>query len=153
MQTIFDSTGIHGGWKLLACFAACCFALMAQSERGSIRGTVEDASGAVIAGATVTAINAGTGVRTSTKTAEAGNFNIPQLPPGNYTVEVEQMGFKKAIQENLTVEVGAVAALNLRLEAGQATESVTVAAAAPQLKTETTEVRRPSIRNRTTTFH
>jgi len=113
---------------------------MAQSERGSIRGTVEDASGAVIAGATVTAINAGTGVRTSTKTAEAGNFNIPQLPPGNYTVEVEQMGFKKAIQENLTVEVGAVAALNLRLEAGQATESVTVAAAAPQLKTETTEV-------------
>lgn len=141
MKKELDFTGMHRGWKLLACFAAGCFALLfAQSERGSIRGTVEDASGAVIAGANVTAINVGTGVRTSTKTAEAGNFNIPQLPPGNYTVEVEQPGFKKAIQENLTVEVGAVAALNLRLEVGQATESVTVAAAAPQLKTETTEV-------------
>jgi Carboxypeptidase regulatory-like domain len=60
--------------------------LYAQSERGSIRGTVQDASGAVVAGAKVTATNLGTGVETSTNTTEAGNYNIPQLPPGEYTV-------------------------------------------------------------------
>lgn len=119
-----------------------CFSLRlpAQSERGSIRGTVEDPTGAVIAGANVAAINVGTGARTSAQTTEAGNYNIPQLPAGNYTVEIDHPGFKKLIQENVTVAVGGVAALNLRLDVGQATESVTVAAAAPQLKSETTDV-------------
>ncbi len=126
--------------KCIASFVACCFALVGQSERGSIRGTVEDSSGAVISGANVTATNIGTGIRTSTTTSEAGNYNIPQLPAGRYTVEVDHPGFKRLIQENVTVEVGGVAGLNLRLEIGLATESVTVADASPQLKTETTDI-------------
>ncbi len=123
-----------------AAAALCCALVWGQSERGSIRGTIEDSSGAVIAAASVTAVNTGTGVRTPTNTSEAGNYNIPQLPPGNYSVEVERTGFKKLTQENVTVQVGTVTGLDLRLDVGQTNESVTVAAFAPQLKSETSEI-------------
>src|SRR5258708_3917335 len=112
----------------------------APSERGSIRGTIEDATGAVVPGARVTAIHVGTGVETSTRTTDSGNYNIPQLPPGMYSVSVEQSGFKKLVQENIEVKVSGVTALDLRMEVGQLTETVTVVAAAAMLKSETSEV-------------
>lgn len=126
--------------KIATQVLVCCAALYAQSERGSIRGTIEDASGSVVPGAKVTATNTATGVETSTQTTDAGNYNIPQLPPGTYTVSVEQAGFKKLVQENIQVQVSGVTALDLRLEVGQISESVTVAGAAPMLKSETSEV-------------
>src|SRR5216684_8726984 len=104
--------------------------LYAQSERGSIRGTVEDPSGAVVAGARVTALHVGTGVETSTTTTDAGNYNIPQLPPGTYTVSAEQTGFKKLVQENVLVQVSGVTSLDLRMEVGQVSEQVTVTTSA-----------------------
>src|ERR1043166_3469806 len=89
------------GTQFVALALMCCALVWGQSERGSIRGTIEDSSGAGIPGVAVTAVNVGTGVRTATTTSEAGNYNIPQLPPGNYSVEVEQTGFKKLTQENV----------------------------------------------------
>src|SRR5687767_6652174 len=115
-------------------------AVQAQSERGAIRGTVTDSSGAVAAAAKVTAISAATKIVTSTVTTEAGNYNIPQLPPGVYTVEVEKQGFKKVIRANVVVEVSGVTGLDLTLQIGELSESITISDAASQLKSETSEV-------------
>jgi len=114
--------------------------MYAQSERGSIRGTVEDATGAVVPNAEVTAINVATNVRTATHSTESGNYNIPQLPPGSYTVVAERSGFKKTVLDNVLVQVAEVVGLDLRMEVGQVNESVTVSASAAILQSETSEV-------------
>ena len=114
--------------------------LYAQSERGSIRGTVEDATGAVLPGAKITAVSVATNIEISTSSTEAGNYNIPQLPPGLYTVAAEHAGFKKLIQENVVVQVSGVTALDLHLNVGQVSDSVTVSDSAAMLKSETSDV-------------
>ena len=111
-----------------------------QSERGSIRGTVEDSSGATIANAKVWATNVANGVETTTNSTGSGNYNIPQLPPGTYTVRVQQTGFRTLIRENVIVDVGAVVSLDLPLEVGTMNQEVTVSAAAPILQSETSDV-------------
>jgi hypothetical protein len=126
--------------RLFGVLLVCAAAMYAQSERGSIRGTVEDTSGAVLPSIEVTAINVATSVRTSTRSTEAGNYNIPQLPPGIYTVQAEASGFKRTVQENVLVQVGEVVGLDLHMEVGQVTESVTVSASAAMLQSETSEV-------------
>jgi hypothetical protein len=115
-------------------------AIYGQSERGTIRGTVLDSSGAVVPGAKVTATSSATGIEAITVSTSAGNYNIPQLPPGNYAVQVEASGFKKLVRENVIVEVSGVTPLDLNLEVGQVNEQVTVTTAAPILKSETTDV-------------
>src|SRR5437870_4504891 len=112
----------------------------AQTERGTIRGTVVDQSGAAVGGAHVAAVNAGTGVRTSTVSTESGNYTIPNLPPGQYAVEVEHPGFKKLVRENVRVDVAGVIGLDLPLQVGEVTDRVTVEAAAPLLKSESSDV-------------
>lgn len=118
----------------------CGAALYAQSERGSIRGTVEDSSGSVLPNCEVTVVDNSTGVRMSTHTTDAGNYNVPQLPPDTYTVQAECSGFKKAVQENVLVQVAEVVGLDLKMEVGQVTESVTVSASAALLQSETSQV-------------
>lgn len=113
---------------------------LAQSERGTIRGTVTDATGAAVVGATVTAVNTGTGVRTTTVSTDAGNYTIPSLPAGTYSVEAEQTGFKKLVRENVRVEVSGTVGLDLSLQIGEVNERVVVEAAAPLLKSETSDV-------------
>lgn len=131
-------------WKglihLVSVFALCAVAVFAQSERGSIRGTVQDATGAVIPAAKVIATNVGTGVQTATVSTEAGNYNVPNLPPGTYTVSVEKEGFRKLLRENVIVALAAIVGLDLTLDVGAVSDSVTVAALAPQLKSESSEV-------------
>ncbi len=80
--------------------------LYGQTERGSIRGTVLDSSGAVLPGAKITATSATTNIAVSTVSESGGNYNIPELPPGNYTVQVELSGFKQLVQQNVVVIVG-----------------------------------------------
>jgi hypothetical protein len=145
MPALFDSqeNEVHM-WKtmrhVVGVLAICAAAVFAQSERGSIRGTIQDSTGAVIPGAKVVATNVGTGVQTPTVSTEAGNYNIPQLPPGTYTVSVEKEGFRKLVRENVVVSVSAIVGLDLKLDVGAVSESVTVAAMAPQLKSESSEV-------------
>ena len=115
--------------------------LIAQQDRGTIRGTVDDPSGAVIGGAVVTAVNVATGVHTMTTSTTEGNYNIPNLQAGLYRVEVEAGSFKKLIRDNVRVNAGIVVALDLRLEIGETSESVTVTAEAPQLEKETSDIR------------
>lgn len=102
---------------------------------GAISGTVQDPSGAVVTGATVTATNVGTNVQTTRTTTSAGNYNITPLIPGTYTVSVSARGFQGFKQENITVDALATVGLNIKLTVGQASETVTVTSAPPVLDT------------------
>lgn len=108
---------------------------MGQDARGSIVGRVTDASGAVIANADVRATNVATGVSAATKTNESGNYTLPYLPPGKYSVTAENTGFKKFVRENVQVRVNDVVELNMQMAVGDVTESVQVMAETPLLAT------------------
>lgn len=100
---------------------------------GTIRGTVTDPSGAVIPGATVVATNVATGVETRRQTTEAGLYVIAPLPAGVYTVSASAPGFRTVVQERVVVDALATVVVDLTLQLGETTESVTVSAAPPEL--------------------
>jgi Carboxypeptidase regulatory-like domain len=110
--------------------------LFAQSDRGSINGTVTDPSGAVISNAKVTATDLATGEVHETRTNETGYFTFPQVKAGNYKVAAENEGFKQAILDNLAVGVQMTAHANLKLEVGSSTTAVTVESGNTQIQTE-----------------
>src|ERR1700756_242921 len=100
--------------------------LAAQTFRGTILGTVTDPSGAVVAGAKVTAKNVGTGLERTTQTSPDGSYSIPELPTGAYTVTVSQSGFQTSVTTNVAVAVAAEKRVDVGLKAGQVTETVEV---------------------------
>ncbi|MDQ2777590.1 MAG: Plug and carboxypeptidase regulatory-like domain-containing protein [Acidobacteriota bacterium] len=112
----------------------------AQTDRGSIRGTLTDSSGGVVPGAAITATNIATGAVTPTTSTATGDYNIPSLLVGTYRVEVQAAGFKKSVRDAVVVPLGGVVGLNLALEVGTATQTVIVTGAAPILQTETSSV-------------
>ncbi|HTS63690.1 MAG TPA: TonB-dependent receptor [Candidatus Acidoferrales bacterium] len=126
--------------RQVACFLGLLIAsLPAFSQSGgtgTIQGTVTDPSGAMVAGAAVTATNLGTGVRTERKTTEAGFFVLSLLPAGEYSVSVQAIGFQTLTQARVVVDALAVVGLDLKLQIGAATQSVTVEAAPSMLKTD-----------------
>ncbi|MDQ2898559.1 MAG: TonB-dependent receptor [Acidobacteriota bacterium] len=113
-------------------FAFPCFG---QNGLSRISGTITDASGAVVAGANVTATNEATGVKYTQKTTAAGLYSFPSLPVGAYTVSVETPGFKTSSRTNNVLEVNTPLAIDLTLEVGSAAETVSVAATAEALQT------------------
>ncbi len=118
-------------------FAFLCLTGLAfgQATTASIFGTVRDNSGAVIAGATVTAINVDTNVSRTVTTLADGSYSVLFLPVGNYRVEISAAGFKKFERGGLTLEVGGNAQIEARLEVGTMTEIVEVTADAPMVET------------------
>ncbi len=112
-----------------------------QSDRGTITGTVTDSTGAVIPNVPVQAKNSGTGVVYEGATSTTGNYTVSQLPAGTYELSVSAPGFKKYTRAGVTVEVAQVLRVDIALEVGASTESVTVTAAATLLNTETGDVR------------
>lgn len=112
-------------------------AAFAQRGRGTILGSVTDASGAVIPGAVVTITNTATNVTTTATTNADGNFTVPNLLVGGYTVAVSKDGFKKALRSNLTLEVDQRAEINLMLETGAVSETIEVTSQAPLVDTTT----------------
>jgi hypothetical protein len=115
-------------------------AVFAQSDRGTITGTVSDPGGAVVSGAAIEAKNVATGALFPAATSTTGNYTIAQLPAGAYELSVTVAGFKKFVRTGLVVEVAGTLRADATLEVGSATESVTVTEAAPLLKTEGGEV-------------
>jgi hypothetical protein len=114
--------------------------LQAQTTNGSIQGTVTDPNGGAIPGASVTARNLDTGLSQSTTTTEAGIYSLPNLPPGRYSVTVEAPNLKKYSREGVTVATGTTVSLDIPMQLGTVSESVTVAADASQLETTTSEI-------------
>ena len=99
---------------------------LAQAGRGSISGLVTDPGGALIQGAKVTLLNPATGVSQHTVTSGAGLYTFISLNPGVYQVTASQAGFKSLAQEKITVNVDQVTEVNLTLQVGAASETVTV---------------------------
>ena len=105
----------------------------AQVTGATLTGTVTDASGAVVAGATVSATNTATAVARNVTTDSAGVFTIPNLVPGPYDFRVSATGFSTAVQSNLTLSVGQQLQLNFAMTVGATNTEVQVTAAAPQI--------------------
>ena len=114
-------------------FASGAFA---QNDRGTITGTVADPAGAVVANAAIQARNVETGAVYDAATTTTGNYTLAQLPVGQYELSVTVPGFKKYLRQNLTVNVAQTLRIDVALEVGSASESVTVTAEASLLKTE-----------------
>ena len=121
-------------------FAKCCFALLtavglalttsiacAQTVTGSIRGTVTDATGAVVAEAKVTATNSNTGVATVTTTDRTGTYNLQSLPIGSYVVSAEKAGFNITADRPFALEIDQIAKIDLKLQVGEVTTTIEVA--------------------------
>ena len=112
----------------------------AQVLYGSIFGTVQDSSAAMIPGATVTITNRGTAQSHTTSTDENGAYTFSNLLAGGYDLSVTAEGFSGFTEENLVVTVNRIRRSDISLELGAVTESITVAASALALQTEKTDV-------------
>jgi hypothetical protein len=110
--------------------SALCATGFAQKVTGDITGSVSDASGAVLAGATVTAENTGTGLKRTVTTSGTGVYSIPELPPGTYRMTANASGFKTTSRD-ASVVAAQTTTSNFGLEVGAQTEVVTVEATAP----------------------
>jgi hypothetical protein len=121
------------------CLLALCSAALGQSDRGTITGTILDPAGAVVPNARVNAQNAETGVSIATVSTSTGDYTIPSLPAGTYNLTVEASGFKTTTQKGIQVEVALTARVNVNLQIGQTSDTVTITAEAPLLKTENAE--------------
>jgi hypothetical protein len=122
---------------LVALFLLAARTGLAQESRGSLSGRVVDSSGAVLPGVTITVVNIGTTVSSTTVTNDQGQFTVLYLTPATYRVSAELSGFKKAINEAVEIRVGDRAQLDFTLQAGGITEEVQVIAASPLLETGT----------------
>ncbi len=107
-----------------------------SSTDGAIGGTVTDPSGAVVPGATVSAMNVGTNSKSNATTDASGGYRITHLQPGTYTVEVGATGFGAFRRTNIIVEVGRITTVDVALSVGARTETVTITSEAPVIQTE-----------------
>lgn len=103
-------------------------AAFSQTIDAILSGTVADPSGAVIPGATVTAVNVNTGVTVRTTANASGTYQMPPLQPGTYRISAENTGFKKAVVSDIVLGVGSRQNLDFTLEVGTITESIEVSA-------------------------
>jgi Carboxypeptidase regulatory-like domain len=122
--------------KLVLCFLIAVTA-WSQEFRATITGRVIDSQNAVVAGAKITATQIATGTKSETTSGSDGGYTIPFLKPGTYRVEAQVSGFKKYVREALEVNTGERMGLDIQLELGQITDTVTVTSEAPLLETAT----------------
>ncbi|MGH9397883.1 MAG: carboxypeptidase regulatory-like domain-containing protein [Terriglobia bacterium] len=125
--------------RILGIFLLFATTAMAQTT-GVLRGTVTDPSGAVIPGARVAIIQAGTSATRSTISDARGNYEFPAVAVGQYSIEIEDKGFKKYEQANVDVTLGHVIVVNAPLQLGTVTELVNALAAPPLIETTSTQL-------------
>jgi hypothetical protein len=104
-----------------------------QVSTGTILGSVVDPSGALVTGATVMVTNVSTNITNSTATNSSGLFTVPNLPAGNYRVEVSSQGFTTEVASGVTLDVGELQPVNVQLKVGTTTEKIIVVGAAPEV--------------------
>ncbi|MBI1786578.1 MAG: carboxypeptidase regulatory-like domain-containing protein [Acidobacteria bacterium] len=123
-------------WMVLLAAAG----VWAQTERGNITGAVADPSGAAVAGATVTITHRATNTTIGVSTTTAGDYNAPNLTPGDYRIEVSAPGFKRFVQDRVTVTAAGTVRVDASLQVGQVTETVEVRADVTQVQTENAKI-------------
>ncbi len=128
--------------SLLATSLAIPFSINAhaQSDSSSLTGAVTDASGAFLPNAKVTVRNQATKVESSVTTNESGNFNLPNIQPGDYTVRVEASGFQSYNVSNVHVDASIGKRVDVALKVGDTSSTVTVEASANTVQTESAVV-------------
>lgn len=124
---------------LLACLGLPEY-VNAQVTTARLEGIIRDATDAVVPGVTVVATQTATNLTFETTTNEVGLYVFPKLPPGTYTVTAELTGFKRAIHQGIRLEVGDTGTLNIKLETGELSETVTVSAQIAVVDTVSTSV-------------
>ena len=124
----------RAGLRMMFCLAMLTSGAFAQAVAG-LSGTITDASGATIAGATVTILNKATGVSQKTVTSSAGVYAVSGLLPGRYQVTAEEAGFKKEVRDNIPIEIGAQSTISIAMATGNADETVNVDASSITLNT------------------
>jgi hypothetical protein len=122
------------------CLFSISVVLSAQSDRGTITGTITDSTGAVVADAPLQVRNIETGAIYQAGTSATGNYTLAQLPAGQYEMSVAVPGFKTFVRQGLAVDVAQTYRVDVTLEVGAQAETVTVTEAAPLLKTDSGEL-------------
>lgn len=131
------------GWAVclvLAIGFAASIPVFGQSGRGTLTGTVKDANGAALQGATLSLAEVNTGSRYQAVSNGDGLYTFPELPPGKYSLTVTDSGFGTYTQNGITVSVGSTATVNPEMKVGGATESITVTTDASQLQSESSDI-------------
>ena len=115
-------------------------AAFAQSERGNITGLVVDPTGASIAGAELSVVNRDTNAVNKAISSASGEFNIPNLLPGTYRLEITSSGFKRYIQQNLVLNTSATVRVDAQLQLGAVADQVEVTAQSVTIQTDNAKV-------------
>jgi hypothetical protein len=115
---------------------ALCLPAAAQFDSAAVLGTISDAKGGVISGASITLLNLNTGISAKTTTDGVGSYLFPTVKIGTYRVTAEAQGFVQGVADNVAVTVNARQRIDLMLRVGQVSETVTVVAEAPLLESE-----------------
>ena len=118
----------------------CAVSKLHAQIAGELRGRVIDSSGAAVANAAVTVTQQSTNVSRPTVTSAGGEFDVPQLIPGRYSVSVQATGFAQLVRRDLTVTTGNTASVELTLRPGESQQVVTVTADAPLLQSQTSDI-------------
>src|SRR3569833_2008551 len=123
--------------KAVLLLAVLGISAICQVNTSSIAGLLTDESGAVVQRATVTVTQEGTGlVRTVTAT-EGGEYVVPQLPPGKYSIKVEAAGFQSSVANDLSLDIAQRARMDFTLRVGAVNQQIEVTARAAVLETDT----------------
>jgi hypothetical protein len=130
MKVYLSNVFAFAGRAFILCVAVAAFAVsgmgQSQSAAADLSGTVTDQTGAVVAGATVTARGVGTGISRTVSSSSDGSFQFLSLPPGDYEITAEAPNFKKSVVSGVRLTVGQSASIGIRLEVGEATAVVNV---------------------------
>jgi hypothetical protein len=122
---------------LAAIVLTVCSLALGQGTTSRVTGTVQDANGAAVVGATVTLTNEANAVSFTTETSDSGAYSFDLVQPGTYSVTIEKQGFKKSLSQGNAVNVNQPATINGSLEPGGVQETVTVQASGEQVQTST----------------
>ena len=111
-----------------------------QAVTATVNGTITDASGAAVVGATVTVKDVARGTTYSDNSNQTGFYNITHIPIGTFELKVEAKGFQTAAHSAFTLELNQVARVDVQMQVGQVTQTVEVSSEAPELQTESTQL-------------
>jgi len=128
-----------GPWVGILCLLMVGTAA-AQSDRGTIAGSVLDSSGAAVGGASITITGVDTGNVYKTVSTPEGVYRVADIQTGRYNITVEAPGFKVSQEQGVLVQISTTSALNITLQPGNVKEEVTVLADAPTLQTESSDI-------------
>src|SRR6202790_3225102 len=131
---VYSARAMHAMCLSIGVFLVCV-PLFSQGNQGRITGTVTDKSGGVVAGATVTVKDVQRGVARTLTTGDSGEYNAPNLLPGTYAIRAEAKGFRAIEQQNILLEVGKELRVDLSLQPGEVSQTITITEAPPMVET------------------